>query len=701
MKNLLKLLLFIPVSLQAQTIEVGDAQNKAQHFFESLSPMTRSSQPEVKLNLAYTSKSGDETYFYVFNNANGGYVIMGGDETAKEVLGYSENGTFDADQLSPAIRWWLNQYQSQISTAIAAKRKDITANSVSTRAEEWPEVKPLLGGIEWDQVLPYNAKILDNSEKTDPIEHYSIGCVTTATAQVLRYWKYPERGMFSHTYHSKGIKMEANFAESIYHWDLMKEKYFPMYEGTPEENAVAQLMSDLTIALNMSFGRSYEGGSGTLNAAIPYALRTYFGYSKDMELLSRNQLAGMPDGMWERIVYSELVAGRPVIYGGVDLYGGNNHSFVCDGYKDGFFHINWGWDGRSNSEYYLLTSTETTPALAPKNELAGSVIGQYSENQVIIVGIQPDPQSEGFVYLSEPMNVPAEAPQRPLHLEGKLFNPTNEDVKAIVSAQMQDAQGIFIQTDEVISEDKEISIPAKQEVTVSFDIAEDKLIPGVSYSCLFSILDISNPNIPVENYPSMTPWIFCTENTHIEGPVHVMLNMSHGAATLCVPFDAQLPEGVEAYTAESINANHQVIMKKATSIEAGKSYLLKSQPIEQPILLSGMKTTDEVWSVGPVFKGNLTSDYQFYTAASYALNFLNGEPILVKDEMPFGIPPYKIFVEASLSDGADILYFSFDNETGIEQQKRNDTSAARYNLLGQPATGERVVISGGKVIINK
>lgn len=46
-------------------------------------------------------------------------------------------------------------------------------------------------------------------------------------------------------------------------------------------------------------------------------------------------------------VCDDLDAGRPVILGG------EGHSFVCDGYKDGFLHFNFGWKGHCNGWYRL------------------------------------------------------------------------------------------------------------------------------------------------------------------------------------------------------------------------------------------------------------------------------------------------------------------------------------------------------------
>lgn len=692
-----KPLLLLPAVLlsgaaMADTVTPEQALGKANRFFQQ-SVNTRGQAQS--LTLAHTAQADGETYYYVFNNPAGGYVIVGGDDVAHDVLAYSESGTFDLDQLSPATRWWLGQYQNQIHSAIAAERQGMATRGAATRAEDWAEVKPLLGGIAWDQEPPFNAYILDNRETKDPMLQYVTGCGATATAQVMRYWKYPERGRFSHAYRSKDQQLEANFAESVYEWDLMQEKYEATYSGTPEENAVAKLMSDVGIAFNMVYGRQYGRGSGAEEYATAYLLRTYFGYSKEMEFMYRDSLTNLPAGGWEEMIYSELAAQRPVIYGG------GGHCFVCDGYKDGFFHINWGWGGRGNAEYCLLTSTETTPALTPHYEGAGSnSIGQYSGGECIIIGIQPDPQSEGFVYLAEPMGTPAEAPYGPMHFEGKLYNPTNQDVSGKIMIALHDFNHIFAPGKDLYRNDTTMVLPAKQETVFSFDVPESAFIPGVTHSIKFSILEGSDPEIPIEKHVAKSPLLFSNEITHIEGPDHVLLDLSNGLCPICVPFDAELPHGVVAYTAERITADYQVVMKQAFSIEAGKCYLLGSVPTAQPILLAGMRTTDEVWSAGPVFTGNMSSEFQFYDGPSYVATLINGQPFLIRNTSPSGVPPYNILVNGSLSDAA-YLYFNFE-ASGIEQVgDRSNGSGLRYNLMGQPAKGEGLVIRNGRVVFEK
>lgn len=260
---------------------------------------------------------------------------------------------------------------------------------------------------------------------------------------------------------------------------------------------------------------------------------------------------------------------------------------------------------------------------------------------------------------------------------------------------------ISLKEDVVFQHDTAMVFPAGQETLFSFDVPETSLVPGFRYSVFFYIIDKSDPEIPMDVYKSKVPWIFATVPTRIEGPEHVLLDLSSGVTTICAPFDAEFPQGVVAYTAERITADYQVIMKQASSIEAGKCYLLGSVPTAQPVLLSGMRTTDEVWSVGPVFRGNMSSEYQYYDGPSYGVTLIDGIPLLIRSTRPSGVPAYKILVDGSLSD-AYYLYFNYDETTGIELvDDRSAGSSLRYNLMGHPSKGKGFVIRNGRVVFEK
>lgn len=83
---------------------------------------------------------------------------------------------------------------------------------------------------------------------------------------------------------------------------------------------------------------------------------------------------------WMSLLYQELAAGRPVYYAGSSNSGG--HAFVVDGYRDGYFHVNWGWGGLSDG-YFLIS------VLDPDQQGIGGSTAGYNSAQEAIVGIAP------------------------------------------------------------------------------------------------------------------------------------------------------------------------------------------------------------------------------------------------------------------------------------------------------------------------
>lgn len=369
-------------SLLAQTIGVEDAQNKALQFLQGQS-QTRAAQQEVQLKLAYTSKSGDETYYYVFNNSAGGYVIMGGDEAAKEVLGYGETGSFDYERIPDNMRWWLSQYDAHISQAIREVRvgANKVAHQVQTRAER-AEIPVILTST-WGQGTPYNKQMPTSlSGEAD----FPTGCVITAVAQVMNYYRWPETGVGTNTLDTLyfGHAFTADFENTHYDWEAMADSYETAYSGTREEVAVGTLMYHLGVAFNASYDE--EGTTSDLSNAAK-AMVDHFRYSKQASVKYR---LNYYDDEWEALVYDELSAGSPLVYRGTSS-SSVAHAFVCDGYKDGLWHINWGWDGNYD-DYFLITPTQTELALCPVGTgIGGDVAGShYGGVQAAIFGLSPD-----------------------------------------------------------------------------------------------------------------------------------------------------------------------------------------------------------------------------------------------------------------------------------------------------------------------
>lgn len=143
----------------------------------------------TRLRLAHTQmKSGSETEaaYYVFTGAAAahGLAIISGDDRLPEIVGYTDDGTYNPDSLPDAMREYLLQYSdfaSHVTDKTAARIMAMRANT-ATRAA----VQPLIQ-THWAQGSPYN----DLCPEYGPGRHSVTGCVATAMAQILKYYNYP------------------------------------------------------------------------------------------------------------------------------------------------------------------------------------------------------------------------------------------------------------------------------------------------------------------------------------------------------------------------------------------------------------------------------------------------------------------------------------------------------------------------------
>ncbi|MDE5996815.1 MAG: C10 family peptidase, partial [Muribaculaceae bacterium] len=371
--------------------------------------------------LAHTEKLNNQDYLFVFNRNNDGFIIASADDRMPALLGYSDNGAFDLATASPELKWWLGQYAVQASQSLNSVVSPLADEGGTDSSRE--EI-PVLIKTKWNQGAPFN-----NDCPEDDGGKCVTGCVATAMAQVIKYHGYPSQGKGTHSYDWNKRELIYDYGNAVFDFNNMIDEYnYSSDSGKPtptqeQEAAVANLMHACGVGVNMSY-TSKESGAQDLNVA--YALQKFFNYSSDIRYLDRELFS---DNDWEDIVYEELKAGRPVIYGGSSNTGG--HEFICDGYKDGYFHINWGWGGMSDG-YFSLS------VLDPKEQgIGGAVSGNgYNKSQAIICGIQP--KEEGDLRSSNPFFVTAgvigadiyQAQMLVAFTEGYLGNYYPEEIKA-------------------------------------------------------------------------------------------------------------------------------------------------------------------------------------------------------------------------------------------------------------------------------
>lgn len=385
------LLIIFNATSYAKHVDENTAKIVGQNFLATQSNsqiLTGSTNLELvykaNSNASSTSTSLPQTtFFYVFNANEQGFVIVSGDDNVIPILAYSDEGVFDPDNIPPNARKWLEEYKSQIRDVIdnnilATKeiQKEWTSyinGSTQSTAKDIESVNPLVS-TKWDQGSYYNALCPSNSVT---------GCVATAMAQIMKYWNHPATGSDFHSYNHQTYGMlSANFGSTTYDWGSM-----PNVVSSPN-NAVATLMYQLGVSVDMSYSPEVSGAyviqnSPTPQACSEYALKTYFGYKNTLQGIER---VNYNQTQWVNILKAELDASRPILYAGFGSGGG--HAFVCDGYdNNNFFHFNWGWSGAYDG-YFSIN------ALDPSGTGTGGGSGGYNSGHQAVIGIEP-PSSTG------------------------------------------------------------------------------------------------------------------------------------------------------------------------------------------------------------------------------------------------------------------------------------------------------------------
>lgn len=307
---------------------------------------------------------GDADYFVFNAPGNKGFVIVSGEDRAYPVLGQSDEGNFDPDNLPENLRAMLAYYQDQI---MYAERTGLEA-SANIQAE-WNRYlngslrassgNVLLETANWDQLEPFNLLTptfdVRYEDGTIRSEHAPTGCVATAWGIVMKYHGYPKDEI---TNPSRVMMYGKNAQDTdnrqpvfygSYNWDNILSDY---RDGYTEEqaNAIANLMWQIGANVEMSYGSS---GSGAISGVAAQKMVDIYGFSKELNYLYKEDYRWTE---WKELLRTELREGRPVIYDGTSRSGG--HAFICDGFKESeAFHINWGWGGLSNG-YFLLTALD-------------------------------------------------------------------------------------------------------------------------------------------------------------------------------------------------------------------------------------------------------------------------------------------------------------------------------------------------------
>ena len=299
-------------------------------------------------------------YYIVSRGENQGFVIVSGDDCLPTILGYTEEGDYDENNMPEAFRSWMQHRVNVIEYAQKNglnKPRDYSAE-VKARAETSTKVDvPELMTTRWNQGSPFNDKCPMMNDRN---ERAMTGCVATATAQIVYYWRREANDRLTYDTPTYGHYGNADVTEAYkikkgtpIKFDLMADSY----GSQPAEfrDAVATLMAAVGMSAQLAYG--VDGGTATAGQIYDCIDRVFarqFGLNGGTCVYKNDggYSGNMSEAQWADLLYNQLIQGRPVLYCGY-ADGSGAHAVVCDGYqaRTGFFHINMGWGGSSNGWY--------------------------------------------------------------------------------------------------------------------------------------------------------------------------------------------------------------------------------------------------------------------------------------------------------------------------------------------------------------
>lgn len=360
----LVLLALAPSGIWALTVTQGQAGQVAQNFVNYI--LTRdgswagSKTPSVvSVNPLY---HGAVLVGFVAAVSPSGFVLVPAEDELPAVKAFSKT---DYYKLGGDFDDWVGAELQEIVTALRADRSigtvfgsqnrllwirfDVAPTRFQAKAETAPGVvSPTLLATTWDQGdgsgMLYNSLCPQVNGVYCPV-----GCVATATSQLMRFWNYPISGQGSHSYTWNGQTLSADFSKT-YDWADMPDS-LTIRSTTAQKTAVATLCYDVAVAFEMDFDPE---GSGAYTDDAQTILPTYFKYSSDVKVKSYTG----SDSSWFPYFTQQVDIQRPLLLSIQGTSGG--HAVVVDGYSTdtgNMVHINMGWGGMDNG-YYALNDIE-------------------------------------------------------------------------------------------------------------------------------------------------------------------------------------------------------------------------------------------------------------------------------------------------------------------------------------------------------
>lgn len=351
MKKLLltTVLALATIVVMANPIGRTAAMQKAKDFMQGINPQAQLQAPATP-----RKAMGDQAQqpYYIFNAENNkGFVIVAGDDRSEEILGYSDEGHIDVDNMPDGLQYLLDMFTEElqalgdIGNAEAAAGTPLRAPRKSMSTGRHP-VAPMTTSV-WTQGTPFNNKYPkytggQNQGKTPPS-----GCGQIALSQMMYYHKYAYMRYDLPSYNINSEFYQGtipSLPKRSFDFSMLKDSYENGYT-TAEADSISTFIKYVFTAMQGKFNKATA--TQTPSAKVEERMLKYFNYK--MTFTERS--VTRPDE-FEDFAYNDLRQGLPVMMVGS---GPNwDHFFIADGYSyDNFYHFNFGWAGMCNGYFRL------------------------------------------------------------------------------------------------------------------------------------------------------------------------------------------------------------------------------------------------------------------------------------------------------------------------------------------------------------
>lgn len=413
------LMLSFPVFGQnADAVDLRLASRVGENFIK-LNPGVALSGEPGSLRRVETDKFPN---LYIFNADDIGFIIVAGDKRVQPILGFSDESTFDPNDMAPAAEMIIGGYDYVVDSMV---RYNVRSTDESIR-QAWIDLEngyyqerkgtrdeepqyPLAYGplltTSWEQGSMTNwennynqyCPWTDNDGNGDTILYRAItGCVPTAMAQILFHYK---KNLSPQTYSLPFFSKDNlyYYLEDI-HGNTVRSglgSSYPRefeiggwnYSQSNSKKLAAKMMIDCGLLVNAQYG--FNDTRADEADVLPY-FQNEFGFSQATQIFRVDY--NYDD--WTKELKKSISNTMPICYGGTGRTGATSpsggHEYVLDGYytdpNDVYFHHVGTYPDGYYSINLICSADQSCIILAPTPEIYNKTINYRDEYRKTIHG---------------------------------------------------------------------------------------------------------------------------------------------------------------------------------------------------------------------------------------------------------------------------------------------------------------------------